>query len=134
MWAVVEGRGRRPSHTFLDYCISYLLTAVVVAFTAGQIGSPSQGYPNIATQMGQSNAPLAAFALLGGVSAAVGDLCMLFSVALLGLAVGPASINAIGIVAGSPPLATSASSPTSNCYLCGAGPAIMRRLVKWEPM
>ena len=105
MWAVVEGRGRRPSHTFLDYGISYLLTAVVVAFTAGQIGSPSQGYPNIATQMGQSNAPLAAFALLGGVSAAVGDLCMLFSVALLGLAVGPASINAIGIVAGSLPLA-----------------------------
>lgn len=37
LWAVIEGRGRRPSHTFLDYAITYLLTAVVLAFTLGQV-------------------------------------------------------------------------------------------------
>lgn len=69
-----------------------------------QVGSSLPGIPNIATQLGQSNAPLAAFALAGGVTLAVGDVCMMFSVALLGLAVGPAAINAISIVVGAPPL------------------------------
>lgn len=37
LWAVIEGRGRRPSHTFLDYALTYLLTSVVLAFTLGQV-------------------------------------------------------------------------------------------------
>ena len=41
-----------------------------------------------------------AFALAGGVSLAVGDVCMMFSVALLGLAVGPAAVNALSIIVG----------------------------------
>lgn len=65
-----------------------------------QIGGPQQGRPNFVDQLGQSNGPLVAFALAGGVSLAVGDVCMMFSVALLGLAVGPAAINALSIIVG----------------------------------
>ena len=174
LWAVIEGRGRRPSHTFLDYALTYLITSVVLAFTLGQvchyishiphtlpfyesqlqelkpqsfwiweeilglilrlkilkpsvlqygisewrmnqialawhqyyavfwlqIGGPKQGRPNFVDQLGQSNGPLVAFALAGGMSLAVGDVCMMFSVALLGLAVGPAAVNALSIIVG----------------------------------
>ncbi len=62
---------------------------------APQIGGPKQGRPNFTDQLGQANGPLVGFAVAGGVTLAVGDVCMQFSVALLGLSVGPAAINAL---------------------------------------
>lgn len=85
--------------------------------TRPQIGSPLEGVPNIGTQLGQPNAPLVAFALAGGVTLAVGDVCMMFSVALLGLSVGPAAINALSIVVGAPLLGVASS-------LVGRGPPL----------
>ena len=67
-----------------------------------QIGGPKQGRPNFTDQLGQANGPLVGFAVAGGVTLAVGDVCMQFSVALLGLLVGPAAINALTIVIGEP--------------------------------
>ncbi len=67
-----------------------------------QIGGPKQGRPNFTDQLGQANGPLVGFAIAGGVTLAVGDVCMQFSVALLGLSVGPAAINALTIVIGEP--------------------------------
>lgn len=72
----------------------------VWTFTGAQIGGPKQGRPNFIDQLGQSNGPLVGFALAGGVTLAVGDVCMIFSVALLGLAVGPAAISALSIIVG----------------------------------
>ena len=65
-----------------------------------QIGSPQQGRPNFTTQITQPDGPLAGVAIFGGVALALGDVCMMYSVALLGLAVGPAAINAFSIVLG----------------------------------
>lgn len=47
---LTERRGRLPQHTYLDYTITNLLAAVIIAFTLGQIG-PSR--PNFITQLSQ---------------------------------------------------------------------------------
>lgn len=47
---LTERRGRLPQHTYLDYTITNLLAAVIIAFTLGQIGP---GRPNFITQLSQ---------------------------------------------------------------------------------
>jgi len=50
---LVERRGRLPQHTYLDYSITNLLAAVIIALTLGQIGSSTPETPNFFTQLGQ---------------------------------------------------------------------------------
>jgi hypothetical protein len=50
---LLERRGRLPQHTYLDYSITNLLAAVIIAFTFGQIGSSTPEMPNFLTQLGQ---------------------------------------------------------------------------------
>ena len=47
---LLERRGRLPQHTYLDYTMTNLLAAVIIAFTFGEIGS---GEPNFLTQLPQ---------------------------------------------------------------------------------
>lgn len=47
---LLERRGRLPQHTYLDYSITNLLAAVIIALTLGEIGS---GRPNFTTQLSQ---------------------------------------------------------------------------------
>ncbi|EYU34606.1 hypothetical protein MIMGU_mgv1a021158mg [Erythranthe guttata] len=49
--AYLERRGRLPQHTYLDYSITNLLTAVVIALTVGQIGRDKPDIPNFITQL-----------------------------------------------------------------------------------
>lgn len=50
---LLERRGRLPQHTYLDYSITNLLAAIIIAFTFGQIGSTKPGSPNFITQLAQ---------------------------------------------------------------------------------
>jgi hypothetical protein len=50
---LLERRGRLPQHTYLDYSITNLLAAVVIALTFGQLGSSKEGMPNFITQLSQ---------------------------------------------------------------------------------
>lgn len=50
---LLERRGRLPQHTYLDYTITNLLAAVIIALTFGQIGSSTAGMPNFITQLSQ---------------------------------------------------------------------------------
>lgn len=50
---LLERRGRNPVHTYLDYSVSNMLIAVIIAFTLGQIGDPQPGKPNFTTQLSQ---------------------------------------------------------------------------------
>ncbi|KAE8023064.1 hypothetical protein FH972_008816 [Carpinus fangiana] len=47
---LLERRGRLPQHTYLDYSITNLLAAVIIALTFGEIGSE---VPNFFTQLAQ---------------------------------------------------------------------------------
>lgn len=50
---LLERRGRLPQHTYLDYTITNLLAAVIIALTFGQIGKSEPGMPNFLTQLSQ---------------------------------------------------------------------------------
>ena len=39
VWNLIEKRGRRPSHTFLDYALSYMVGALLLAFTLGEVST-----------------------------------------------------------------------------------------------
>lgn len=47
---LLERRGRLPQHTYLDYTITNLLAAVIIAFTFGEIGNQR---PNFLSQLSQ---------------------------------------------------------------------------------
>lgn len=55
VWNLVEKRGRIPSHTFIDYSLSYLMVAVITSLTLGQIGGPIDGRSNFLQQLRQPN-------------------------------------------------------------------------------
>jgi len=50
---LLERRGRLPQHTYLDYSLTNLLAAVLIALTFGQLGDSKDGMPNFFTQLGQ---------------------------------------------------------------------------------
>lgn len=50
---LLERRGRNPVHSFLDYSLTNMLMAVIIAFTLGEIGDPKPGKPNFTTQLSQ---------------------------------------------------------------------------------
>lgn len=53
---LLERRGRLPQHTYLDYTITNLLAAVIIAFTFGEIGKSTLEKPNFIVQLSQVNA------------------------------------------------------------------------------
>jgi hypothetical protein len=50
---LLERRGRLPQHTYLDYSITNLLAAVLIALTFGQLGDSKPNMPNFFTQLSQ---------------------------------------------------------------------------------
>lgn len=52
---LLERRGRLPQHTYLDYSITNLLAAVIIALTFGEIGNSSNDHPNFIQQLSQVN-------------------------------------------------------------------------------
>jgi hypothetical protein len=50
---LLERRGRLPQHTYLDYSITNLLAAVLIALTLGQLGESKENTPNFFTQLSQ---------------------------------------------------------------------------------
>ncbi|KAK7836868.1 ureide permease 1 [Quercus suber] len=52
---LLERRGRLPQHTYLDYSITNLLAAVIIALTFGEIGKGTLTAPNFFTQLSQEN-------------------------------------------------------------------------------
>jgi len=73
---LLERRGRLPQHTYLDYSITNLLAAVVIAVTLGQAGEARPGMPNFFTQLTQihDNWPSVLFAMAGGLALGLGNL------------------------------------------------------------
>ncbi|XP_074274796.1 ureide permease 2-like [Silene latifolia] len=98
--AYLERRGRLPQHTYLDYSITNLLAAVIIAFTLGQIGDGTPDMPNFVTQLYQDNWPSVLFALAGGVFLSIGNLSTQYAWALVGLSVVEVVSCSITVVIG----------------------------------
>ncbi|KAG7563434.1 Ureide permease [Arabidopsis suecica] len=98
---LLERRGRLPQHTYLDYSITNLLAAIIIAFTFGQIGSTKPDSPNFITQLAQDNWPSVMFAMAGGIVLSLGNLATQYAWALVGLSVTEVVTSSITVVIGS---------------------------------
>ncbi|CAN1152864.1 Ureide permease 2 [Linum perenne] len=99
---LLERRGRLPQHTYLDYSITNLLAAVVIALTFGQIGSSTPASPNFLTQLSQlgDNWPSVLFAMAGGLVLSLGNLCIQYAWAFVGLSVTEVITSSLVVVIG----------------------------------
>ncbi|KAF9591535.1 hypothetical protein IFM89_004589 [Coptis chinensis] len=97
---LLERRGRLPQHTYLDYSITNLLAAVIIALTFGQIGESTPSKPNFVTQLSQYNWPCVMFAMAGGVFLSLGNLATQYAWAFVGLSVTEVVTCSITVVIG----------------------------------
>uniref|UniRef100_A0A9I9DMZ1 Ureide permease 1-like n=1 Tax=Cucumis melo TaxID=3656 RepID=A0A9I9DMZ1_CUCME len=81
---LLERRGRLPQHTYLDYSITNLLAALIIAFTFGEIGNSSLHHPNFIQQLSQDNWPSVMFAMAGGIVLSLGNLSTQYAWAFVG--------------------------------------------------
>lgn len=96
----LERRGRLPQHTYLDYSITNLLVAVIMAFTFGQIGDSTPDKPNFLTQLSQDNWPCVLFAVAGGFFLSLGNLATQYAWPFVGLSVTEVVTSSITVVIG----------------------------------
>lgn len=99
---LLERRGRLPQHTYLDYTITNLVAATLIAFTVGEIGTNSMKQPNFLTQLSQvqDNWPSVLFAIAGGVVLSLGNLSTQYAWAFVGLSVTEVITASITVVIG----------------------------------
>ncbi|KAF3779898.1 Ureide permease 2 [Nymphaea thermarum] len=98
---LLERRGRLPQHTYLDYSITNLLAAVIIALTFGQIGGSMHGMPNFFTQLTQvDNWPSVMFAMAGGIVLSLGNLATQYAWAYVGLSVTEVVSSSMTVVIG----------------------------------
>ncbi|XP_054809235.1 ureide permease 1 isoform X2 [Prosopis cineraria] len=97
---LLERRGRLPQHTYLDYSITNLLAAVLIAFTFGEMGKSTPDNPNFIDQLYQDNWPSVLFAMAGGVVLSIGNLSAQYAWALVGLSVVEVVSSSINVVIG----------------------------------
>ncbi|XP_022954211.1 ureide permease 1-like isoform X1 [Cucurbita moschata] len=97
---LLERRGRLPQHTYLDYSITNLLAAVIIALTFGEIGNSSNDHPNFIQQLSQDNWSSVMFAMAGGIVLSLGNLSTQYAWAFVGLSVTEVITSSITVVIG----------------------------------
>ncbi|XP_020570904.1 ureide permease 2-like isoform X1 [Phalaenopsis equestris] len=97
---LLERRGRLPQHTYLDYSITNLLSAILIALTFGQIGDKKPNMPNFLTQLSQDNWSSILFAMAGGIVLSLGNLATQYAWAFAGLSVTEVITCSITVVIG----------------------------------
>ncbi|PIM98767.1 hypothetical protein CDL12_28746 [Handroanthus impetiginosus] len=97
---LLERRGRLPQHTYLDYTITNLLAAVIIAFTFGEIGKNTIEKPSFINQLSQDNWPCVLFAMVGGIALSLGNLATQYAWAFVGLSVTEVITSSITVVIG----------------------------------
>ncbi|PIN11123.1 hypothetical protein CDL12_15941 [Handroanthus impetiginosus] len=97
---LLERRGRLPQHIYLDYTITNLLAALIIAFTFGEIGKSTTEKPNFINQLSQVNWPSVLFAMGGGVFLSLGNLATQYAWAFVGLSVTEVITASITVVIG----------------------------------
>ncbi|EAY83227.1 hypothetical protein OsI_38436 [Oryza sativa Indica Group] len=97
---LLERRGRLPQHTYLDYSVTNLLAAAVIAIAFGQLGGTSPGMPSFFTQLTQDNWPSVLFAMAGGIALSIGNLISQYAWAFVGLSVTNIICSSLAVVLG----------------------------------
>ncbi|KAL6623269.1 hypothetical protein ACP70R_033148 [Stipagrostis hirtigluma subsp. patula] len=107
---LLERRGRLPQHTYLDYSVTNLLAAVVIAIALGQAGESKPGMPNFFTQLTEvsvlqllqihDNWPSVLIAMAGGLALSLGNLVSQYAWAFAGLSVTNIICSSMTVVLG----------------------------------
>ncbi|KAG2629504.1 ureide permease 1-like [Panicum virgatum] len=99
---LLERRGRLPQHTYLDYSVTNLRAAVLIAVTLGQAGEARPGMPNFFAQLTQihDNWPSVLFAMAGGLALGLGNLVSQYAWAFAGLSVTNIICSSVTVVIG----------------------------------
>uniref|UniRef100_A0ACD5UGS6 Uncharacterized protein n=1 Tax=Avena sativa TaxID=4498 RepID=A0ACD5UGS6_AVESA len=97
---LLERRGRLPQHTYLDYSITNLLAAVLIALAFRQLGEAKHNMPNFFSQLGQDNWPSVLFAMAGGVVLSIGNLSTQYALAYVGLSLTEVISSSMVVVIG----------------------------------
>ncbi|XP_037492467.1 ureide permease 1 isoform X1 [Jatropha curcas] len=99
---LLERRGRLPQHTYLDYSITNLLAALFFAFTFGEMGKSTPETPNFINQLSKLNEnwPSVMFAMAGGIVLSLGNICMQYALAFVGLTVTEVIAASLTVVIG----------------------------------
>ncbi|KAJ4710745.1 Ureide permease [Melia azedarach] len=96
---LLERRGRLPQHTYLDYTMTNLLAAIIIALTFGELGSERPNFIYQLTQL-KDNWPSVLFAMAGGVVLSLGNLATQYAWAYVGLSVTEVISSSITVVIG----------------------------------
>ncbi|GAA0149579.1 hypothetical protein LIER_43065 [Lithospermum erythrorhizon] len=94
---LLERRGRLPQHTYLDYTVTNLLAAFIIAFTFGEIGSTR---PNFLSQRSKDTWPSVLFAMFAGLVLSLGNLATQYAWAFVGLSVTEVITSSMTVVIG----------------------------------
>ncbi|KAG2629534.1 hypothetical protein PVAP13_3KG438016 [Panicum virgatum] len=97
---LLERRGRLPQHTYLDYSVTNLLAAVLLAVAFGQPGESRPGLPSFFTQLSQDNWPSVLMAMAGGLFLSLGNLVSQYAWAFAGLSVTNIICSSMTVVIG----------------------------------
>ncbi|KAL6842065.1 hypothetical protein ACP4OV_028044 [Aristida adscensionis] len=99
---LLERRGRLPQHTYLDYSVTNLLAAVVIAVAFGQAGDTRPAAPGFLSQLTQiqDNWPSVLFAMAGGLALGLGNLVSQYAWAFAGLSVTNIICSSMAVVVG----------------------------------
>ncbi|CAD6344172.1 unnamed protein product [Miscanthus lutarioriparius] len=96
---LLERRGRLPQHTYLDYSITNLLAAVLMAVAFGQARDSRPDFFTQLTQM-QDNWPSVVIAMAGGLALSLGNLVSQYAWAFAGLSVTNVICSSMTVVLG----------------------------------
>ncbi|XP_076905325.1 ureide permease 1-like [Bidens hawaiensis] len=97
---LLERRGRLPQHTYLDYTVTNLLAAIIIAFTFGEFGHSNDDMPNFLDQLSQNNWPSVLFAMASGIVLSLGNLLTQYAWAFVGLSVTNVICSSINVLIG----------------------------------
>ncbi|PKI53352.1 hypothetical protein CRG98_026289 [Punica granatum] len=92
--------GRPPQHTFLDFTITNLSAAVLIAFTFGQILKGTPEALNFLEKLSQENFPPVGFTMIGGIVLSLGNLAMQYARAFVSLSITEVITTSIAVVIG----------------------------------
>nr|XP_024397594.1 ureide permease 1-like isoform X3 [Physcomitrium patens] len=100
LFNLLERRGRVPMHTYLDYTFSNYSVALLFALTVGNIGPDTPQSPNFLKQLSQENGPSVAFGLAGGLALCLGNICLQYSLAFVGISLTEVVSASVAVVLG----------------------------------
>lgn len=100
LFHLLERRGRVPMHTYLDYTFANYGVAVFFALTVGNMGPDTPQAPNFWKQVFQENGPSVAFALAGGLALCLGNICLQYSLAFVGISLTEVVSASVAVVLG----------------------------------